>query len=360
MAIQVKVRNNRQIIVPLRFGRAVTGRTVIDAPDVDDRGFAMGDRPGSWGSTNARGAMVGITAGDTVRLKVRREDIDGTAKLFVTSTDDSVLSIVAPAGELGADGVFSVKAVTDVAKTPVKIQVHLGAADGPVLAEMEPHVFQLRQVRVVAHLVTINGVATARTADSLVPLFHNVNTVWRAAGVEFLYHKAETVNDNVAGFATAGTVTTNLGASPPVFAEFSQVLNLTPDPNGVNVYFVPAASESWWGLTYDHDIARPTGYGVVIVDAGNPHVVAHELGHFLDLDIHAGEDRAGHHVRDDVANERRMMFDWVPLDDTQPAYRHDVGYGNLIPGNLIDLKDFRVDASDGAVPRSRRRALNPF
>jgi len=44
MSVRVKVRNNRQIIVPLRFGRAVMGDPVVDAPDVDDRGFAMGNR----------------------------------------------------------------------------------------------------------------------------------------------------------------------------------------------------------------------------------------------------------------------------------------------------------------------------
>jgi hypothetical protein len=42
MAIRVKVHNNRQIIVPLRFTRATTGDPVADIPDVDDRGFSMG------------------------------------------------------------------------------------------------------------------------------------------------------------------------------------------------------------------------------------------------------------------------------------------------------------------------------
>jgi hypothetical protein len=359
MSVKVKVRNNRQIIVPLRFGRAVTGDSVADAPDVDDRGFAMGNRPGTWGSTNARGAMVGITAGDTVRIKVRREDIDGTAKLFVTSSDTNVVTVTAPAGELAVDGIFSIKGLIDVISVPVKIQVHLGSTTGPVLAEMEPHIFQLRQLRVVAHLVTINGTAPARTADSLVQLFQDVNVIWRAAGIEFLFNTAETLNDSINGFATAGTVTTNLSANPPTFGEFSRVINLTPDRNAVNVYFVQAANE-FTGLTLDHDSARPSGFGVALIDIGNAHDLAHELGHFLDLDIHAGEDREGHHARDDVVSERRMMFDFDPLASAQPAYRHDVGYGDLVPGNLIDLKDFTADASDGALARSRRRSLNPF
>ncbi len=359
MSVRVKVRNNRQIIVPLRFGRAVTGSSVADAPDVDDRGFAMGNRPGTWGSTSARGAMVGITAGDTVHIKVRREDIDGTAKLFVTSSDTSVVTVTAPQGELAVDGIFSIKGLVDVISVPVKIQVHLGSATGPVLGEMEPHIFQLRQRRVVAHLVTINGTPTTRSKDTLVQLFQDVNVVWRAAGIEFLYNKDETLNDPINGFATAGTVSTNLHANPPTWGEFSRVLNLRPDANAVNVYFVKSANE-WTGLTFDNENARPNGYGVVLVDNGNAHDLAHELGHFLDLDLHAGEDTAGHHVRDDVDSERRMMFDWDPLDNAQPAYRHDVGYGDLVPGNLIDLKDFGADPTDGALARSRRRSLHPF
>jgi hypothetical protein len=360
MSVKVKVRNNKQIIVPLRFGRAVTGATVVDAPDVDDRGFAMGNRPGTWGSTTARGAMVGITAGDTVRIQVRREDIDGQAKLFVTSSDPNIVAVVSPTGALAVDGIFSIKGLVDVISKPVKIQVHMNSATGPVLAEMEPHIFQLRQLRVVAHMVTINGTPPARTVASLTQLFNDVNEIWRAAGIEFLFNPAEVHNDSINGFTTAGTVTTHLSATPPTFVEFSRVINLTPDAHAINVYFVQSANE-FTGLTFDHDEPRPSGFGVCLRDnRGDAHALAHEIGHFLDLDIHAGEDTAGHHVRDDVFSERRMMFDFAPLRSAQPAFRNDVGYGNLVPGDMIDLKDFAIDASDGAIAITRRRSLNPF
>src|SRR5207248_9507214 len=122
----------------------------------------------------ARGAMASVTEGDTVRVKVLREDLDDTAPLFVTSTNPGAAAIVGAAGPLAADGIFSLRGAVDSKNVPVKIQVHLGAVDGPVLGEMEPHIFQLRQVRVRAHLVTINvgaNAGTVRTAASLVPLF---------------------------------------------------------------------------------------------------------------------------------------------------------------------------------------------
>lgn len=368
MTVRVKVRNNRQIIVPIRFARAVTGPPVVDASEVDDRGFAMGVRPGTWGTTDTRGAMVSVAEGDTIRVKVLREDLDDSAPLFVTSTNASAADIVGSAGPLPADGVFRLSGVKDSKNVPVKIQVRLGSITGTVLGEMEPHIFQLRQLRVRAHLVTINGTGTVRTAASLVPVFNAVNVIWRPAGIEFLYVEAETRNGSITGFTTAGTVTTNLGAGQ--FAEFSRVLNLRdppndpgPDPNAVNVYFVQSSSDpasNWTGLTLDRDSPRPGGFGVVLLDRGNAHELAHELGHFLDLDLHAGESAAGTHIRDDVFSERRMMFDFSPLDATQPAHRHDVGYSNLIPGELIDVKDFNADATDGSLARSRRRSLNPF
>jgi hypothetical protein len=370
MAVNVKVRNNRQIIVPVRFGRAVTGPPVVDAPDLDDRGFSMGVRPSKWGSTDARGAMVSITSGDTVRLKVIREDLDSPAPLivpplFVTSTDTTVITVQGSAGPLAADGIFSIRAVVDEQSEPVKIQVRLGSAEGPVLGEMEPHVFQLRQIRVRAHLVTINNSPTARTAASLVALFQSVNVIWRAAGIEFLYDQAETRNENVINFLTAGQVTTQLRATPPTFAEFSTVLNLNPDNNAINCYFVQNANE-FTGLTFDHDTPRPTGYGVVLIDRGNAHELAHELAHFLDEDLHSGENASRRHIRDDIWSERRLTYDFSPLGTNfvvgtvninQPPHRNDVGYGNLVPGELIAVKNFTADPTDGSLDRNRRRVL---
>src|SRR4029453_14107754 len=132
------------IIVPIRFARAVTGPPVIDAPDVDDRGFAMGKRPGAWVSTNARGAMVTMTEGDTVRIKVVREDIDGTAPLFVTSSDTSIVTVSA---QIGPDDVFSITGVVDAIRRDVKIQVRLGSAAAPPPGGGAPHNFHIPHAR---------------------------------------------------------------------------------------------------------------------------------------------------------------------------------------------------------------------
>ncbi len=371
MAIRLKVRLNRQIVVPIRFTRAVDGPTQADAPDVDDRGFAMGTRPGTWGSTDARGAMVSVQEGDTVRVKVLREDIDDSVPLFVTSTNSKMAAVSGPAA-LGADSVFSLTGATDSKNTPLKIQIHLGSVGGPVLGELEPHIFQLRQLRVRAHLISINPPAsgpdaassTSRTADSLVALFEGVNRIWRPVGIEFLYDQTQTTSGSISGFTTKGTMTTHLSSTPPEFSEFTRLISLVdpvtgdkPDPNAINVYFIHNATEVQ-GLTFDNDNPQ---HGVVIADLQNPdpaQTTAHELGHYLDNDNHADENTTSKHIRDDISSIRRLMFG-PAKPGKNPGYRSNVGYGNRLTGNLISVKHHPADPNDGEVDRNRRRALHP-
>ncbi len=377
--ISVRVFRKLQVVAPVRFARAATGNPRRDRPDPDDRGFAMGHRPGSWQKSDARGPMLGLTAGDEVTLKVLREDISADAPIHITSSEPGVVTVTSPVAgtPVGADGEFTIKAADKPANAPAKIQARLGSATGPVLGELEPHVFALRWVRVLAHLVTIDGTATTRTADSLVAHFRQVNDIWRPCGVQFIYVKAATVTERITGtryrrrdgtmaalpaplgpggsYAAAGTVTTNLGASH--WEEFSTLLQIYPAANAVNVYFVGAAPE-WNGLTYDHDIPRPNGYGIAIADAASATDTAHELGHFLNLDRHSDENATGAIVRRDMWNIRRLMYSvWPPAT---PAHRHDVGYGPNRYGAVISLKDLPREASDGECQRARSRAANPY
>jgi hypothetical protein len=135
MTIRIRVRNKLQIITPIRFARVGTGGAVTDtAPDVDDRGFAMATRPSGWGTTDARGAMIGITAGQTVEMKILREDLDPEAPLFVTATPEDLLKVVAPApgrplraaGGLPSFDEFQIRGLKDEAFRCGKVQVRLG------------------------------------------------------------------------------------------------------------------------------------------------------------------------------------------------------------------------------------------
>lgn len=378
MAIRIVVRQGKQVIVPVRFERAVTGAPVLDAPDVDDRGFAMGNRPGTWGASTAHGAMVGITEGDTVRVKVRREDIDAGAALYATSSDETIVKVVDPVAgtAVGADGILKIKGIVDSRNKPVKVEIRLGAADGPIVGELEPHIFKLRKVRVLAHLVTIDGVSTARTADTLVDHFDDVNRIWRPAGIEFVYKKAETVTEEITGtrykrrdgsmrtlpapmnataYAAPGTITTHFAGSD--WKEFSTLIQIHVAANTVNVYFAQAAPE-FNGLTYDNAVARPNGYGVAIVDIAPPYDTAHELGHFLSLMRHADVDDAGTVIHTDMWWIRRLMYSVYP--PAAPPHRNDVGYGAGQYGALIAVKNLPSEPRDNETKDARKRALSPY
>src|SRR5688572_21185912 len=157
MPVQLRVRKRKQVITPIRFTRAVTGPPVLDAPDIDDRGFQMGTRPETWGASNARGAMVGVTVDDVIRVKLLREDIDASCPLFIRSTDKKIVEVVDPPGGglARADGVFKIQGLLDTVRHPVAIEVRLGGERGPVIGELEPHVFTLRSLPVIAHLLEI-------------------------------------------------------------------------------------------------------------------------------------------------------------------------------------------------------------
>jgi hypothetical protein len=94
---------------------------------------------------------------------------------------------------------------------------------------------------------------------------------------------------------------------------------------------------------------------VILVDVGDANDLAHELGHFLDLDTHTGDDVNNNHIRDDVETKRHLMYNFNPYNTT-PAHQADVSYGAGVRGALIAVKDFAVDPTDGSVARSRRRA----
>ncbi|HBY59581.1 MAG TPA: hypothetical protein DEH78_07140, partial [Solibacterales bacterium] len=291
MAVRVRVRNNQQIIVPIRFTRAVTGAPSPTAPDVDDRGFNMGTRPATWGSSTARGAMCSLAAGDTIRVKVLREDIDSGTPLFVTSSKPSIVAVRAPAhgSPLPGDGIFEIEGLVDRANDPVIVEVRIGGPDGPVIGELEPHIFQLRTLRVRAHLVSINGVSTTRTAAGLVDTFRQINEIWRPAGIVYEYDPALTRTPALNGFAVAGQMTTNISGGN--WNEFSTIINTNHDTFRINMYFVRDANEVH-GLTFGNTTARPNGYGIVIADSGTPNSNAHELCHYLDNPHPSWEDAA--------------------------------------------------------------------
>lgn len=408
MAIRLHVKRGQQSIVPLRFCRAVTGDPPVrDAPDVDVRGFNMGPMPGTWGDSDAAGAMVGIMVGDTIRVRILREDIENAGDLYVTSTNTDIVDVISPVngGPVPNSGIFSIRGRVDRRNSPVKIQVHYGSDSGPVIGELEPHIFQRIRLRIAVHLVNIYGTDTNRrnadaniTRNNITNLINGVNDIWRPAGIEFRTDNMQIIHDEVrrnpanavrsqyfhrgsgswrslpaplgaaGNFVSAGTITSNStwgAGGADEYREFDTLINLNFVANRVNIYCVHTSAEwnatsasytpDWNGLSY-----VGLNRGIAIVDVASNYGLAHELGHYLNNN-HADENAAGNDADNkEIWLVRRLMYSGWP--DAAPAYRNDVGYGADQYGALISVKQLGGDYSnqDGELARSRRRARNPF
>lgn len=394
MAIHVKAfkkdKNSAvhsQIIVPIRFTRACTGAPQKDCPDLDARGFEMANRPRTWGVTEVRGAMVGMTVGDTIKVKLLREDIDSSCPLYITSDKPNLGRVVSPSPEspLNAEGIIEWQGIKDVRDDTAIIQVHLGSPDGPVIGELETHTFNLVKVNVCLHRVTLQGAnhgipaMTARSDADIENMFKVVNAIWRPCGIEFVIKERRTPT-----FTLTSTTTLITGPrqgcvvidnSDNWAVQHTELMGKNPKRGMVNVYFV---NRIW-------DISDPNGgsvlgigtsltagygnYGVTLPDGADENDLAHELGHVLNLDFHgrgvvahADDNSTTRHFRQDIYTRRRLMHSYNPHppDVDEPAYRGNVDYGNDLRGCLLTLKGLPNDDTDGEVAESRRRARGPI
>lgn len=376
MSILVSAQSGKQIIVPVRLARAITGPAQFDAPDIDDRAFAMA-RPSGFASTDARGPMFGIAVGQSVRVKIVREDIDDSATLFATVENVGQPQIDLPDASNGgvqvpADGIIHVRAVADTS-TGQRLQIRLGAVDGPVIAEAEPHVFQMLTVPITPHFVTINSSTSSGTAPTLdiARVLRRVRAIWRACAIDFsiqaTQNDAITLPSNVLDTADANTN-----------ADIIAILNLQRQRLGLPAG-TPDRTINWYIIIQFKPLTVGTrsltidGLGISRVTANSigsdPGIIsttdfdnsdakieavalatAHEIGHFFRLD-HIQLQNADNPVTDSFGR-RCLMFPSSPLPGTSspptltglPRVR-DVGYGDLVQGQFIGFKKhFNTDS----------------
>lgn len=400
MAIRVVVQRNQQSIVPIRFYRAVVNDPpdqnsdpVRDAPAVDDRGFEMGTRRATWGSSDAHGAMVSIQKGDTIKIKILRTDIDDDADLYVTSTNTSVITIASPnnGGPIPKNGanknIFQITGVEDKRKTPVKVEVRYNSATGPVIGELEPHIFKPVNLSVAFHIVSILGTAPAKTAADAQTMLDYANDIWRPCGIQFTFNSAqhfynETIRQHPHhanrsqyrkrttgtwknlhyNFDRAGYVTEDERWTKP-WRESDMIESVNPANVSINIYWSGnSASYDSTGTYEDGDwnglssVGTDRGGGLHLVELAGKYDLGHEIGHFLSLN-HSDDDNAGNETDNkDIWLLRRLMYSqWPP---NSPDYKKNVGYGDKQYGALISVKKMagKYHDNDRELSRGRRHA----
>lgn len=380
--IRINIAEDKQVIVPLRFRRASDADAEREFPEIDDRGYEMGTRAGTWGQSTARGPMVGLTTGFTVTLRVVREDIDAAAPLFAKSTDTAVVKIMEPAngGPIPASGDFKIKGVADFANRPVSVQLRLGALDGPVLGEIEPHIFTPRKIKLVVHNMRIDD-ATGNGTRAALPIEDmaaRVRAIWWPAGLDMDYDPvARPDKSNDSTLAKKDEVKLfggGFGEVPGLLGQHSVlddkihlfVINaFTPDPATPDLTTV--------GLGVTPDLATqlncPPGIFVTAKDVVGDNAeielrsrtIAHEIGHFLTLEhVHrknateaAGDTYSRRHLMYPLSN---IVAEVTPRTLTSEHRFNNNGYGDQVRGWMLTLKNLDHHETDDEVAKARKRA----
>ncbi len=391
--IHVVCKDLTRIVVPLRLTRAATGVPIDAAPEIDDRGWIQ-VRPSNFGTTDARGPQFGMSVGATVRIRLIREDIDGGAPLFATVSAGSnpQFEIVGSAA-VPITGEISIRAIRDTTATQ-KIEIRVGAVDGPVIFEIEPHVFTPRTLNITPHICTIHSAASPGPGTGVAPtvggaaldtarIFRIAQSVWRPAGVTF--NVAADANETYFGFARDDMPR---WLNPPGPGSENSVVNQNRTAGRLNIYFTrfmenslgvgvnraTMPSEGWTApgiiVAINGQVSTGTAAGIngpvsnrsgtndeIYHLIGND--VAHEIGHYLTL-THAGNVNSPGLL--DTYTRRQLMFPNNKMgaantDGTPPRF-DDVGYGPQFRGCLLTCKRFATHANDGEIARARTAFLN--
>ena len=377
-------------IVPVRFLRAAdmddpsveNGPPDGNAPDPDDRGFLPADQ-GCAVLPVGIDESLGEARYPETRVRLTRQNMEDTGVLHVVSSvpDRLEVTVPAPGAALPAARKMMVKFKAKSAGEAY-LEVRFGTAEGPVIHRIRVVVNLTRNVRLAAHVPTINGAAvndpsgdpgdvvpsrSFRSDDEILGMIEEVNQIYFPYGIRFV---PEPVIDR------AGVLNfTHQGFIHVLTGEFNRTTALNRIAGAVNMYFVPQIQfadttiVNHWGGAANSSRGAPRTFGSIIADmAVGGQTVSHELGHVLNLvknreyqHVNTRMDPAhpgsGRNVRDDIVSRRRLMWaytDFLHVDGM--GYRDDVGYDIGNPGCMLTVKDIDGDPTDDEMAEVKRNA----
>ncbi len=389
MAIAREVHRVERI-VPVRFTRS---RTVPPlgayAPDPDDRGF-----------TGQHGPIIGCTRRDTVHVNLKRDLLDHNAPLFVTAAEPAKLTVTNPVAGVALANGEHVDIVFRAGSTDgdTKLEVRAQSDTGPIVAELTVHISELMEVHCAVHRTAIYNLPGARSAANtttrsfadIADLMLAVNRVWRPVGVAFVVD-TQRDNTNLTNQVPRDGVNPSDGVLLcPVYGggtsndNFTLLMGTNTVASRLNLYFVrgiQAANPGGGAAPNYLGFGSAAEQGMVAADSADLdtsiNLVAHELGHILNLSGRRAADPNAAHSDDDprwsatvtsrrhdIWTRRRLMYYMIGLqaaERTGPGGRYawdatSVGYGEGRTGRMITIKNLNQDLTDNEYTDARNQA----
>jgi hypothetical protein len=361
VAISLPVYKVRRI-APVRFERAATGNPDVAKPDVDDRGFAGAEH----------GPVVGVTAGDTVTVRLVRERIDKAHSLFAVSKTPTVAEVVGGAQLPAQEKVdLQIKGAQGGEPKTAVIEIHSGSAGGPVVHRLTVWVFTRVTVSLTPHNVAIagaGGAAAVASAVNVASVMGLVKAIWRPCGIDI---KVETTVNDSPTYAAAGSVRWD--------AEVKNLVATYNKAGTINAYFVNCivlpGNPGVLGLGFSKAIAPTFGLAGSAILLGDTNVnganrvadtmwlandLAHEVGHFFGLDH--PEKLQPPNERKDLWSRRLLMHNFN-LQAASGDWRDDFGYGKVgnqpRRGCMVTNKNLTQLTTDGESSTVRTTVNGP-
>lgn len=373
----MRVWDNERVFM-VDFGRAPARSHPHRAcPDIDRYGFVDEANP------REHGPIVSARIGQPqVNVRFYRTEISTEARLYAVEGTENPgrIRILQPRGGLLPQTRESTIAFRPLAHGRTSVDIRYFWPDGPVIGRLYVDVRRTSTINVRAHIVSFNG-----NGHEMRVFGEN-----RPAGMTYVQHLRRRVGELMTETnhmlephgilldlkETVESAWTNatLGVDPDDITQLMHAMAHSPNRSRtrLNIYLVNATTLPFpfsgglgpniaWavatGRRWPDNAGGSVGSGVAL--DSNTHTVpaqylAHEFGHIFSLcrivtagagignalqwhttgDVAGPANTHGHACRDDTISRRRMMYN-VNLQNSNNAWRNNVGYGNMQEGMMF-------------------------
>ncbi len=358
------------------FERANVGPSQRNSPQIDFRGGEAMKLSLPAPATDGATSMTYLLGCTPVHLD------EASFPLHLTSRGGNGILTVTTAIEPTRNDMFEFRAV---AQGDEVLEVHQGSAAGPLIATLDVHVVPLVNVELWGHLLTVTDAAGAQLADPPLwtqaeaqALIDSINDIWNPVGVRFVFRGFEShdvqqpqagtiADDYIHLHLRSQAIARSLNRRGVMNVYFTQLLSMTfTNADGVPETMAPLAhAGNRWAF-------NPSAVFTSKSSAFNMgRVLAHEFGHMLRLTraqyAHTDDRGVATPWRHDLWSRMRMMSKYVNYNPHNPERGwQNLTYGSddqnfMLAGDLISVKDFPNDGTDGELQRSRASvSLRPY